>query len=90
MTGAAFIAVKKDRKLRLPMLLNAKFIGMYVLVILFHALWDTRLSQFYILRNTILPAALTFVSWVIIFAIIKRGFRQVYEASPAAENGEAG
>jgi RsiW-degrading membrane proteinase PrsW (M82 family) len=84
MTGAAFIAVKKDRKFRLPMLLNAKFIGMYVLVILFHALWDTRLSQFSFYGIPILPAALTAVSWVIIFAVIKRGFRQVYETAPAA------
>jgi RsiW-degrading membrane proteinase PrsW (M82 family) len=77
LTGATFIMVKGERKFKLSMLLDPRFLGMYALVIVLHALWDTEIIQLVIFNIPIVPVTLTVISWIILFAMMKSGFRQV-------------
>lgn len=87
LVGAALIEVKGDRPFRLSMLLDLRFLLMYVLVIMLHALWDARFSQLQIYYVPIVPVVLTVLSWIILFAMMKRGFKQAFEIAPQDTNG---
>jgi RsiW-degrading membrane proteinase PrsW (M82 family) len=77
LTGAAFIAVKGDHPFRISMLFNIRFLSMYALVIVLHAIWDTDIPGTVIMNIPIMPVALTIISWLILFAMMKQGFKQV-------------
>ncbi|MGE4486124.1 MAG: PrsW family intramembrane metalloprotease [Oscillospiraceae bacterium] len=77
LTGTALIWVKGDRPLHISLLFDKRFLGMYILVVLMHTMWDTEIPHPLVLGVPVLPVSLTIISWVILFAVIKRGFRQV-------------
>ena len=84
LTGAALMLVKSGRPFRLSMLLDLRFLGMYALVIALHASWDVEIPQPIAFGIPVLPVVLTIASWIILYAMMKRGFKQVILAS--AEN----
>ncbi|WP_073079954.1 PrsW family intramembrane metalloprotease [Sporobacter termitidis] len=91
LTGAMFILVKGERTFNMKMLLDSRFLGMYALVIVLHALWDTESIQLVAYNIPVVPVALTVVSWVILFAMMKIGFRQVFRVVKGGEGtGEPG
>jgi RsiW-degrading membrane proteinase PrsW (M82 family) len=75
--GASLIWVKGDKPLHLHKLFDYRFISMYVVVVALHALWDTETPQPFLFGVPILPFALTIASWIILYAVMKRGFEQV-------------
>lgn len=75
--GAALIWVKGDKPLHLHKLFDYRFVSMYVVVVALHTLWDIESAQPFLLGVPVLPVALTIVSWVILYAVMKRGFQQV-------------
>ena len=78
LTGATLILVKGERPFKMTMLLDPRFLGMYILVIVLHALWDTASIQLIVYNIPVVPVTLTIVSWVILFAMMKLGFKQVF------------
>ncbi len=81
LTGATLIIVKGDRPFKMKMLLDPKFLGMFALVIVLHALWDYDAIQLVVYNIPVTPVVLTIISWIIMFALMKRGFRQAVEAA---------
>ena len=84
LTGAALILVKGERTFRVKMLLDPRFLGMTALVIALHAAWDYGKIQIVVWNIPVVPVALTVISWVILFAMMRLGFKQV--ARVQAEN----
>lgn len=77
LTGSVLILIKGERRMSYKMLLDPRFIGMYLLVIGLHALWDMESVQLTLYNIPLVPVTLTIISWVILFAMMKLGFKQV-------------
>ena len=75
--------MKGERTFRLKMLLDPRFIGIYALVIILHALWDTGSIQLVVWNIPVAPVSLTIISWIFLFAMMKRGFKQVIRVQTA-------
>jgi hypothetical protein len=61
---------------------------MFALVIALHALWDTEAAQLIVYNIPVMPVALTVVSWLILFWMMKRGFYQVIRVQSARQAGQ--
>ena len=85
LTGSMLILVKGERVFRVRMLLDPRFLGMFALVIALHALWDTEALQLAVLNIPVMPVALTVISWVILFWMMKLGFNQVIRVQTAKQ-----
>jgi RsiW-degrading membrane proteinase PrsW (M82 family) len=88
LTGSMLILVKGERTFSLKMLLDPRFLGMFALVIALHALWDTEAAQLIVYNIPVMPVALTVVSWLILFWMMKRGFYQVIRVQSARQAGQ--
>ena len=77
LTGSVLILVKGDRIFRLSKLFDLRFIGIYAVVIVLHALWNSESIQFYVFNIPIGLIVLTLVSWIMLFSLMKLGFNQV-------------
>jgi RsiW-degrading membrane proteinase PrsW (M82 family) len=88
LTGAAYLSVKGDRPLRISMLFNFRFLGVYLLVIILHTIWDMPISQLVIFNVPIFQIALTIISWLFLFRYIRKGIKQAlnYQTESKLDN----
>ncbi|WP_026691810.1 PrsW family glutamic-type intramembrane protease [Peribacillus kribbensis] len=75
LTGAAICRVKEDKPLTLRMLFRFKFLRVFLLVVIMHALWDTSIPGIMPFGYIFLMAA----SWVVVFLMLRAGLKQVGE-----------
>jgi RsiW-degrading membrane proteinase PrsW (M82 family) len=75
LAGAALCRVQGDSKLRFYMLFKPKFLFFFVLVVAFHALWDSPWLGNYPIGQLFLMI----LSWVIVFRMIKIGLNEINE-----------
>ncbi|MBM7653295.1 PrsW family intramembrane metalloprotease [Neobacillus cucumis] len=73
LTGAAFCRVQGDHPFELKMLVKFKFLRVFLLVVLMHALWDTPISGMFPFGQIFLMA----VSWVAVFLLIRAGLKEI-------------
>lgn len=79
LTGAAIVMVKADGRLRFRNLLRPMFIGIYLLVIFLHALWDLNVTQPFLPALPLFQVFLTVISWMALYWMIKKGILQISE-----------
>jgi len=60
--GAGVMLVKGDNKLRLRTLFRIRFIGIYILAVLLHTLWDSQIPQPFLPAVPLYPIILTVIS----------------------------
>ncbi|MEH7303988.1 PrsW family intramembrane metalloprotease [Neobacillus drentensis] len=75
LTGAAFCRVQGDHPFNLNMLFRFKFLRVFILVVLIHALWDTPISGMFPYGQVFLMAA----SWIVVFLLIRAGLKEIGE-----------
>lgn len=73
LTGAAICMVQGDKQFQLNMLLHSKFVRIFVLVVLMHALWDTPIKGIFPFGQIFLMIA----SWVLVFRIVRYGLNEI-------------
>ncbi|MDR7000155.1 PrsW family intramembrane metalloprotease [Neobacillus niacini] len=73
LTGAAFCMVQGNKKSDLNMLLKPKFVRIFILVVLMHALWDTPVSGIFPVGQIILML----LSWFMVFRMIRSGLKEI-------------
>ncbi|QED47899.1 PrsW family glutamic-type intramembrane protease [Cytobacillus dafuensis] len=72
-TGAAFCMVQGNKKFELNMLLKPKFVRIFILVVLMHALWDTPLPGIFPVGQIILML----LSWIMVFRMMRSGLKEI-------------
>ncbi|HEX3027079.1 MAG TPA: PrsW family glutamic-type intramembrane protease [Clostridia bacterium] len=77
--GAAVMMVKGKGRFKFRSLFHFRFIGIYLLVILLHALWDTDFPQPFFRALPLYPIILTILSWIGIVLFLKKGIRQIVQ-----------
>ncbi|MBO0959859.1 PrsW family intramembrane metalloprotease [Neobacillus sp. MM2021_6] len=75
LTGAAFCRVQGDQPFRLNMLVKIKFLRVFLLVVVMHALWDTPINGMFPFGQIFL----TLASWVVVFLLIRAGLKEIGE-----------
>lgn len=75
LTGAAFCRVQGDHPFDLKMLFRFRFLRVFVLVVLMHALWDTPIKGMFPFGQIFLMLA----SWVVVFLLIRAGLKEIGE-----------
>lgn len=76
-TGAAMVIASKDYgRICSDIFLNKKFLRLFIIPILLHALWDSPLSNIGS-EIYLLPIFLTFMVWVIVLIIINMGLSEI-------------
>ncbi|PLT29833.1 PrsW family intramembrane metalloprotease [Peribacillus deserti] len=75
LTGAAICKVKGDQPFTYNMLFKFKFLRIFILVVIMHALWDTPIPGMFPFGHVFLMAA----SWIVVFLMIRAGLKQVGE-----------
>lgn len=73
MTGAAICIVQEDKKFQWNMLVKLKFLGVFLLVVFMHALWDSPILGVVPAGHTIL----TVVLWILVFSMIRIGLKEI-------------
>ncbi|MED3564258.1 PrsW family intramembrane metalloprotease [Bacillus xiapuensis] len=73
LTGAAFCIVQGNKKFELNKLFKPKFMRIFILVVLMHALWDTPLSGMFPFGQIILMI----LSWIVVFGMIRSGLKEI-------------
>lgn len=73
LAGAGFCWVQADKNFNLSLLVQPKFIGMFSLVVVMHALWDTHVVG----NLPYLQGVLLVVSWIVVFLMIRVGLKEV-------------
>ncbi|WP_040347363.1 PrsW family glutamic-type intramembrane protease [Neobacillus bataviensis] len=73
LTGAAFCRVQGDDPFRLNMLVKIKFLRVFLLVVLMHALWDTPITGMFPFGQIFLMVA----SWIVVFLLIRAGLKEI-------------
>ena len=73
LTGAAFCRVQGNKTFELNMLFKPRFIRVFALVVLMHALWDTPIPGMFPVGQIFLML----VSWMVVFLMIKRGLKEI-------------
>jgi RsiW-degrading membrane proteinase PrsW (M82 family) len=73
LTGAAICIVQGHRKFQLSMLLAPKFVGVFILVVTMHALWDSTIPGIYPIGQIFLMV----ISWFLVFLMIRFGLREI-------------
>ncbi len=75
LTGAAFCRVQGDQPFKLNMLVKVKFLRVFLLVVLMHALWDTPITGMFPFGQIFLTVA----SWIAVFLLIRAGLKEIGE-----------
>lgn len=73
LTGAAFCRVQGDHPFNLRMLFRIKFLRVFILVVVIHALWDTPVQGMFPYGHIFLMIA----SWIVVFLLIRAGFKEI-------------
>ncbi|MEB4857669.1 MULTISPECIES: PrsW family intramembrane metalloprotease [Priestia] len=73
LTGAAICIVQEDKKFQWNMLVKLKFLGVFLLVVFMHALWDSPILGVVPAGHTIL----TVVLWILVFSMIRIGLKEI-------------
>jgi RsiW-degrading membrane proteinase PrsW (M82 family) len=73
LTGAAFCRVQGDRPFKLNMLFSIKFLRVFILVVLLHALWDTPIPGMFPFGHIFLMIT----SWIVVFLLIRAGLKEI-------------
>ncbi|MFP3125606.1 PrsW family glutamic-type intramembrane protease [Ectobacillus funiculus] len=71
LTGAALCRVQGDSKFRLNMLIKPKFVFIFILVVMMHALWDSPIL------NSLGQLILMIISWIFVFRMIRIGLNEI-------------
>lgn len=79
-SGAALVYVKGTGRLTRKHLFNSKFIQLFLVPIVLHALWDLPLQVFHTLRLVLIIV----VGWVFIFTFINAGLKQIMRINQEA------
>ncbi|MFF2445596.1 PrsW family glutamic-type intramembrane protease [Neobacillus sp. NPDC058068] len=75
LTGAAFCRVQGDHPFKLNTLVKFKFLRVFFLVVLMHALWDTPITGMFPFGQAFLIIA----SWIVVFLMIRAGLKEIGE-----------
>jgi protease PrsW len=75
LTGAAFCRVQGDHPFKLNMLFRVKFLRVFILVIVMHALWDTPIPGMFPYGHIFLMVS----SWIVVFLLIRSGLKEIGE-----------
>lgn len=75
LTGAAFCRVQGDHPFKFNMLFHIKFLRVFILVVVMHALWDTPIPGMFPYGHIFLMAA----SWIVVFLLIRAGLKEIGE-----------
>jgi protease PrsW len=73
LTGAAFCRVQGDRPFSLNMLFSLKFLRVFALVVLMHALWDTPITGMFPFGQIFLMIT----SWIVVFLLMRAGLKAI-------------
>jgi RsiW-degrading membrane proteinase PrsW (M82 family) len=73
LTGAAFCRVQGDQPFHLSMLVKLKFLRVFILVVLMHALWDTPVSGMFPFGQIFLMV----ISWIAVFLLMRAGLKEI-------------
>lgn len=91
LSGAAICMVKGEREWHWSMLLNPRFLRIFAMVVVLHAVWD--LLQLEVLSVPLIQVLLTLLSWAIAFTVIHTGLKEITlrkrEAALLKEDAEA-
>lgn len=77
LTGAAIYRIRGTEDFRMDMLRDAQFIRIFLIVVALHALWDSDLPPLIPTVLPVYPLIYTLISWVLVFAFIRAGLRQI-------------
>jgi RsiW-degrading membrane proteinase PrsW (M82 family) len=86
LTGAAFCRVQGDQPFKMNMLIKFKFLRVFLLVVLMHALWDTPINSMFPLGQIFLMTA----SWIVVFLLIRAGLKEIGEKKLNLGDGSGG
>ncbi|MGG1675556.1 PrsW family intramembrane metalloprotease [Neobacillus sp. NRS-1170] len=75
LTGAAFCMVQGDKHPELNMFIKAKFLRIFFIVVLLHALWDAPIPGIFPVGQIVLMTA----SWILVFRMIRMGLKEIAE-----------
>ncbi|MGG3467153.1 PrsW family intramembrane metalloprotease [Neobacillus pocheonensis] len=75
LTGAAFCGVQKDNKFDINMVIKLKFLRIFFIVVLMHALWDSPIPAIFPFGQIMLMVA----SWILVFRMIRIGLKEIAE-----------
>ncbi|MFP5115315.1 PrsW family glutamic-type intramembrane protease [Bacillaceae bacterium C204] len=73
LTGAAFCRVQGEQPFNLKMLFRVKFLRVFLLVVVMHALWDTPIQGMFPYGQFLLMAA----SWIVVLLLIRAGLKEI-------------
>jgi protease PrsW len=73
LTGAAVCIVQGNKKFQWSMLIKPKFLGVFLLVVFMHALWDSPILGMLPAGHTIL----TVILWILVFSMIRIGLKEI-------------
>lgn len=86
LTGAAFCRVQGTHPFQLNMLVKIKFLRVFLLVVLMHALWDTPITGMFPFGQIFLTAA----SWIVVFLLIRAGLKEIGQKKLSHVDGTDG
>ncbi|RFU70406.1 protease PrsW family protein [Peribacillus saganii] len=75
LTGAAFCRVHGDHPFKINMLFRLKFLRVFMLVVVIHALWNTPIQGMFPYGHIFLMGA----SWIAVFLFIRAGLKEIGE-----------
>lgn len=73
LTGSAFCRVQGENPFNFRMLFKIKFLRVFALVVLIHALWDTPITGMFPIGQIFLMLC----SWVVVFLLIRAGLKEI-------------
>jgi len=76
LSGAALFMVNGEQKFRWEMLLDIRFLRIFIIVMFMHGLWDMGFTTS-IIGIPIHMIILTLISWILVFAIISVGLKEI-------------
>lgn len=80
LSGAALCRVKGNKQFRWDMLIDIRFLRIFLLVVAMHAVWDIQMIvdiPVYIMSIPVHMIILTLISWVIIFSMLSAGLKEI-------------
>jgi protease PrsW len=83
LAAAALWKVKGDQRFRMTMLIDWRFVRVFLLVVVLHGLWDSPplISDWLVLH--LRYPLLGFVAWVLVLAYVQDGLKQIRQAQEA-------
>ena len=76
MSGAAIMIVKRNQNLNLNMLADGRFIRIFLIPVVLHALWDWSLPN-EMFGDGLWNVVLIVAAWIVTIAFINRGLKEV-------------